>query len=234
MELAHPALFLIDGANLAYRSHFAMIRTPLITSWGANASALFGFVNALLRLVKEVKPEYIVVVQDPPGSTFRHEMYSGYKATRQKMPDDLKTQYPVLEEMIAALGVRTVMVDNYEADDVIGTLAKLAEAAGVHAYIVSGDKDMAQLVTERISIYNVAKQDVEVELLDSAAVREKFGVPPGRIVDLLALQGDSSDNIPGIAESAPRQPSNSSSNTRRSMSSSRSASKSSSRRRGKP
>ena len=204
MQLEHPCLFLVDGAALAYRSHFAFIRAPLITSSGMNVSALFGFTHALLRLLREEKPEYVAVVQDPEGPTFRHEMYTEYKATRQKMPADLSTAFGLLDDLVAALGVSTVMVPRYEADDVIGTLARTAAQQGLNVYIVSGDKDMAQLVNDRVTIYNIAKPDVPVEILGPTQVREKFGVPPERIVDLLALQGDSSDNIPGIAGVGPK------------------------------
>jgi DNA polymerase I len=204
MQLEHPCLFLVDGAALAYRSHFAFIRSPLITGWGQNVSALFGFTHAILRLLREAKPDFVAVVQDPPGPTFRHELYAEYKATRQKMPDDLRSQWPLLEELTEALGVLTVQKEGYEADDVIGTLARRAQEQGIHTYIVSGDKDMAQLVSGKVSIYNIAKPDVPVELMGPDEVRAKFEVPPERIVDLLALQGDSSDNIPGIAGVGPK------------------------------
>ncbi len=198
MKLVRPALFLIDGSALAYRSHFAFIRGPLVTSYGLNVSALYGFSQALLRLLKEAEPDYISVVQDPRGPTFRHELFPDYKATRQKMPAEMAEQLRFLDDLIDAFGVRRVEVQGFEADDVMGTLALRAEAAGIQTYIVSGDKDMAQLVTDKTFIYNIARAGQPVELLDPAGVEEKFKIPPSRIVDFLALQGDKSDNIPGL------------------------------------
>jgi len=189
--------FLVDGSALAYRSHFAFIRNPLTNSRGQNTSAIFGFVRALLKLIDEEKPDYFSVIFDTPQPTFRHKAYAAYKATRQKMPDDLVEQLPRIREFCEALGAKVVEVAGFEADDVMGTLAKVATQQNLSTYLVTGDKDFMQLVDENTFIYNTGKGD-KVELLDSAGVKEKIGLPPNRVIDFLALMGDTSDNVPGV------------------------------------
>jgi DNA polymerase-1 len=193
-----PRLFLIDGSALAYRSYFAFIRNPLINSKGENTSAIFGFTRTLLDLLAQEKPEYLAVAFDTPEPTFRHERFADYKATRQKMPDDMSMQLPRLKEVTEALGVTLIELPGFEADDVMGTLAKQAERQGLDTYLVTGDKDLMQLVSPRVKIYSLRKVDNQQEILDVAGVQQKFGVPPERVIDVLALMGDSSDNIPGI------------------------------------
>ncbi|MDZ7360085.1 MAG: DNA polymerase I [candidate division KSB1 bacterium] len=189
--------FLVDGSALAYRSHFAFIHNPLTSSRGQNTSAIFGFVRALLKLIDDERPDYLAVIFDTPEPTFRHRTYAEYKATRQKMPDDLVDQLPKIREFCEALGAKVVEVSGFEADDVIGTLAKQSATPEVNVYLVTGDKDFMQLVDENIFIYNTGKRD-KVEILDSAGVKEKIGLPPNRVIDLLALMGDASDNVPGV------------------------------------
>lgn len=189
--------FLVDGSALAYRSHFAFIRNPLTNSRGENTSAVFGFVRGLLKLIDDEQPDYLAVVFDTPEPTFRHKAYAEYKATRQKMPDDLVAQLPRIREFSAALGAKIVEVPGFEADDVMGTLAKAAAQQQLAIYLVTGDKDFMQLVDENTFIYNTGKGD-KVEILDVAGVKEKIGLPPNRVIDYLALMGDASDNVPGV------------------------------------
>ncbi|MGH8071428.1 MAG: DNA polymerase I [Candidatus Entotheonellia bacterium] len=193
-----PRLFLIDGSALAYRSYFAFIRNPLINSKGENTSAVFGYTRTLLDLLTQEKPEYIAVAFDTPEPTFRHERFVDYKATRQKMPDEMSAQWPRLKEVTEALGVTLIETPGFEADDVMGTLAKQAERGGLDTYLVTADKDLMQLVSPHVKIYSLRKVDNQQEILDRAGVQQKFGVPPERVIDVLALMGDSSDNIPGI------------------------------------
>ncbi|MFQ5708956.1 MAG: DNA polymerase I [bacterium] len=191
-------LYLIDGSALAYRSYFAFIRNPLINSKGENTSAVFGFLRFIFKIFDEQAPDYFAVVFDPPGPTFRHKQYSAYKATRQKMPDDMRDQLPRIHEAVKALNIPLIEVPGYEADDVIGTLAKRSQQAGVEAFLVSGDKDFMQLVDSHIKLYNPKRSGEEVEVLDEKGVEEKVGLPPSQIVDFLGLMGDTSDNVPGV------------------------------------
>jgi DNA polymerase I len=193
-----PRLFLIDGTALAYRSYFAFIRNPLINSKGENTSAIYGFTRTLIDLLAQETPDYIAVAFDTPTATFRHERFPAYKATRQKMPDDMSTQLPRLKEVADVLGVTIIEIPGFEADDVMGTLAKRAEQKGMETYLVTGDKDFMQLVSPLVKIYGLRKVGNQQEILDAAGVQQKFGVPPERVIDVLALMGDSSDNVPGI------------------------------------
>jgi DNA polymerase-1 len=193
-----PRLFLIDGSALAYRSYFAFIRNPLVNSKGENTSAVFGYTRTLLDLLTQEKPEYIAVAFDTAEPTFRHERFVDYKATRQKMPDELSDQWHRLKDVTDGLGVTLIEVPGFEADDVMGTLARQAERAGLETYLVTADKDLMQLVSPQVKIYSLRKVDNQQEILDAAGVQQKFGVPPERVIDMLALMGDSSDNIPGI------------------------------------
>lgn len=198
------SLYLIDGSAIFYRAYFAFIRNPLINSKGENTSATFGFVNSILKIIKEENPDYIVVAFDTKAPTFRHEMYPEYKSTRAKMPDDLVVQLPRIKEAVAALNLASVEIEGYEADDIIGTLAKKAEEKEMNVWIVSGDKDMFQLVSDRVKMYNPGKGSQPPEKLDPGGVRDKFGVPPESVVDVLSLMGDSSDNVPGIPGIGPK------------------------------
>ncbi|HRR82591.1 MAG TPA: 5'-3' exonuclease H3TH domain-containing protein, partial [Planctomycetota bacterium] len=193
-----PRLFLIDGHALAYRSYFAFIRNPLINSKGQNTSAIYGFASTVLRLIEKESPDRIAVVFDSPEPTFRHQRFPDYKATREKMPDEMREQLPLLDEVVAALGLPSIRCPGFEADDVIGTLARRAEAAGWDALIVSGDKDFMQLVSDHVKLLDLKKKSGEDEVIDRAAVEARFGVPPEKVVDVLGLMGDASDNVPGV------------------------------------
>ncbi len=191
-------LFLIDGSALYYRSYFAFIRNPLINSKGENTSATFGFLNTMLKLLEDEHPEYVAIVFDTSEPTFRHKMYADYKATREKMPDEMRAQYPRLVNTLKALNFHLLELDGYEADDIIGTLAVRFADDDLNAYIVSGDKDMAQLVNGNVYLYASGKSGNPPDILDAEKVSEKYGVKPSQIRDWLALMGDSSDNIPGV------------------------------------
>src|SRR3990172_7458302 len=193
-----PTLYLLDGMAIAYRSYFAFIRNPLINSKGQNTSAVFGFLRFLFMIYDNEKPDALAVIFDPKGPTFRHKQYKEYKATRQKMPDDMRDQIPVIHEVISALNIPDIEVEGYEADDVIGTLAKQAQKRGYEVYLVSGDKDFMQLVDKNIKLYNPKRAGEEVEILDEQGVLDKIGLPPTKIIDYLGLTGDTSDNVPGV------------------------------------
>ena len=192
-------LFLIDGSALAYRSFFAFIRNPLVTSRGENTSATFGFTRTVLDMVKAHGPAYLAVAFDTGGPTFRHEQFAEYKATRERMPDEMREQLPRIREVLEALRIPILEMAGYEADDVIGTLTKAALAQGLEVVILTGDKDFMQLVGPKVKLLNLrGRTGEEAELLDEAGVAEKFGVPPDRVVDVLGLMGDTSDNVPGV------------------------------------
>ncbi len=197
-------IFLLDGSAIAYRSYFAFIRNPLINSRGENTSAVFGFANTLRSLIKQQDPHYIMVAFDPQTPTFRHERYPAYKATREKMPDEMREQFPKIFSLLDAYNIKYIEKDRFEADDIIGTLATKAAQEGFEVYIVSGDKDFAQLVNDKIKLYNIKSTSGEPDIMDCDGVKEKFGVTPGQIIDLLALMGDSSDNVPGVPQVGPK------------------------------
>jgi DNA polymerase-1 len=193
-----PRLFLLDGTALAYRAHFAMAASGLRAPDGTPTGATYGFALTLRRILEQESPERIAVAFDPPGPTFRHAKYEPYKATRQKAPEEMVAQFPLLKEIVLAHGVPLYEVAGFEADDVIGTLAVQGAAAGYDVLIVTGDKDFMQLVGPRIRLYNVFKKGEELVIEAEEAVREKFGTTPDRVVEVLAIMGDSSDNVPGV------------------------------------
>ncbi len=191
-------VFLLDGPAMYYRAFFAFIRNPLINSKGENTSAAFGFISALLKILKDENPDYIAVAFDTDKPTFRHKLYDEYKSTRAKMPEELVESLPRIDEAVTAFRIPSFRIDGVEADDIIGTIAKRCAAAGHDVYCVTADKDYFQLVDDRIRIYNPTKPNVDVEILDRDGVIGKFGVAPEQVIDKLALMGDSSDNVPGV------------------------------------
>ncbi len=191
-------LYLIDAMALAYRAYFAFIRQPLMNSKGENTSAVYGFVTFLNRILSQEIPDHIAVVFDTAKPTFRHKAYKEYKATRQKMPDDMITQIPIIKEVVRAYNIPVVEMDGYEADDVIGTLAKQAEREGVLTFLVTPDKDFMQLVSDTTKIFKPGKFGTDVEIVDRDGVNQKFGVTPDKVIDVLGLIGDASDNVPGV------------------------------------
>ncbi len=190
----------MDGTALIFRAYHARTRNPLATSDGRSTQAIFGTLNMLRSLLKEYRPTHIAVVMDARGKTFRHELYPQYKANRPPMPHDLREQIDTIRKIIPAMGLPLISVDGVEADDVIGTLARHAAACGFNTLIISNDKDLAQLVDERVAIVDTMKNI----RLDARAVKDRFGVPPQRMIEYLALIGDNSDNIPGIPLVGPK------------------------------
>ncbi|MBN1447738.1 MAG: DNA polymerase I [Bacteroidetes bacterium] len=190
--------FIIDGMAIAYRAYFAFINRPLINSKGMNTSAVFGFVNTLEKILGDEKPEHVAVTFDTAKPTFRHERYPEYKATREKMPDDMVEQLPYLKKIVLAYNIPLLELPGWEADDIIGTLARRAEQEDLECYLVTPDKDFMQLVTEQVKIFRPGKAGDSYDIIDLEGVREKFGVTPAQVIDVLGLMGDQSDNIPGV------------------------------------
>jgi DNA polymerase-1 len=191
-------LMLLDANGLIYRGYFALINTPLTTSRGLLVNAVFGFWSIVLRGLQDVKPDYVICAFDLPGPTFRHEAFADYKATRQKMPDDLRDQFPRVRELVEAFRIPISELAGFEADDVIGTLSRQAEAHDLLTTIVSGDLDMLQLVTERTHVMTTRGGVQMTVTYDPAKVRERYGLAPAQMIDFKALKGDITDNIPGV------------------------------------
>lgn len=198
------SFFIIDGTALAYRSYFAFIRNPLISARGENTSAVYGFTMSLMKLIQEDNPDYIAITFDSKEPTFRHKMFNEYKATREKMPGEMVESLSRIDQVVDALRIRSCIAPGFEADDIMGTFAQKAFDAGLNVFLVTGDKDLMQLVNDRISWYNLKRTGQETEILDPEGVRNKFGVLPGQVVDVLGLMGDSSDNVPGVPGVGPK------------------------------
>ena len=192
-------LFLLDAFALIFRAYYSLIRTPRITSQGKNTNAQFGFTNALIDLLKNQKPSHLAVCFDSKGETERHVDFADYKANRQEAPEDLLAAIPDIKKIIAALNIPIVEVPGYEADDIVGTLAKQAEAQGYTVLMVTPDKDYGQLVSDTIKIYKPGYQGGEVDIMGPAEVCAKWGIQRvDQVIDMLGLMGDAVDNIPGI------------------------------------
>ncbi|HKK19909.1 MAG TPA: 5'-3' exonuclease H3TH domain-containing protein [candidate division Zixibacteria bacterium] len=198
------SLYLIDGSAIVYRSYFAFIRNPLINSKGENTSATFGFINSLLKIINDEKPDYLAIVFDTPKPTFRHEQYKEYKSTRAKMPEDLVVQLPRIRQAAEALNIPVYELEGYEADDVIGTIATRAASDGFDVWCVTGDKDYFQLVKDNLRIYYPKSGSSDADKMGREEVKAKFGVYPEQVIDKLALMGDNSDNVPGIPGIGPK------------------------------
>ncbi|MFO8098612.1 MAG: DNA polymerase I [Salinibacter sp.] len=193
-------LYLIDAMALAYRAHYIFIGRPLINSKGQNTSAAYGFTNSLLKLLDDHKIEHAAVVFDAENEegTFREDIYEDYKAHRDPPPEELLENLPRIKKIVRAMDIPVLAVPGVEADDVIGTLARQAADDGADAVIVSPDKDFKQLLTEHISIYKPARGDKDFEVITDEAFRDEYGLDPVQFIDMLALWGDSSDNVPGV------------------------------------
>ncbi len=203
--MAEKKLFLLDGHALVYRAHFAFINRPLINSKGLNTSAITGFVRTLWDLIKNQKPTHIAVAFDPKGGTFRNEMYPEYKAHREAQPEDITKAIPHIIDILTGFKIPILCVDNYEADDVIGTLAKQAEKEGFDVYMVTPDKDYGQLVSEHIYMYKPSRQGNGAEVLGEPEIKEIWGIERiDQVIDSLGLIGDSADNIPGVPGIGPK------------------------------
>lgn len=191
-------LFLLDAYALIYRAYYAFIKSPRINSKGFNTSAILGFVNTLEDVLKKENPTHIGIAFDPRGKTFRHEAYEQYKAQREETPEVIRESVPVIKEIIKAYNIPVFEVPGYEADDVVGTLAKEAEKRGIITYMMTPDKDYGQLVSDNVFIYRPKYGDKEFEVMGVERVKEKFGIErTEQVIDLLGLMGDASDNIPG-------------------------------------
>lgn len=192
-------LFLIDALALIYRAHFAFIKNPRINSKGMNTGAVLGFTNSLLDVINKEKPTHIGVAYDTHAPTFRHESFPEYKANREEQPEDIQIAIPITKELVSAFNIPVLEMDGFEADDIIGTLAKKAESDGFEVYMMTPDKDYAQLVDEHIFLYKPAYMGNSVDILGIEEVIKKFDIQSvDQVRDLLGLQGDSVDNIPGI------------------------------------
>jgi len=185
-------LVLIDGSSYLYRAFHAL--PALTNSQGEPTGAMHGVVTMILKLLRDEQPAHIAVVFDAPGKTFRDDMFADYKANRPPMPDDLRSQVQPILDAVAAMGLPLLRVEGVEADDVIGTLCVQAEEKGLNVLVSTGDKDLAQLVTDKVTLINTMNNS----RLNRDAVKEKFDVYPEQIIDYLALVGDTSDNIPGV------------------------------------
>ncbi|MDE0913979.1 MAG: DNA polymerase I [Planctomycetota bacterium] len=193
-----PRLFLLDGTALAYRAHFALARSGLTSMDGKPTGAAYGFTMTLRRILEQEKPDAIAVALDPKGPTFRHKQYAEYKATREKAPEEMVAQLDDIRNIVRAHGIPIFEVPGFEADDVIGTLTVQAEAAGYEVLLVTGDKDLMQLVGDHVRLYNIFKRDEDLVMEGIEEVYAKFGTTPDHIIDVLAIMGDASDNVPGV------------------------------------
>ena len=198
-------LFLLDAYALIYRAHFAFTKTPRINSKGINTSVPFGFTNTLLEVLQKQKPTYIGVAFDTAAKTFRDDIFKEYKATRQEMPEDIRYGVPKVKEILNGFNIPILEMDGYEADDIIGTLAKQAEKQGFEVFMMTPDKDFGQIVSDRIKLYKPAYMGNAVDIMGPKEVCEKWDIQNvSQVIDILGLQGDSSDNIPGIPGVGPK------------------------------
>ena len=192
-------LLIIDSNSIINRAFYGV--RYLSAKDGTPTNAIYGFLNTLFKLIEEVSPDYLCTAFDLKAPTFRHKMYDGYKAQRKPMPDDLKKQMPISKEILSAMGIKHFELEGYEADDIIGTISKICDDNGIECYIATGDKDDLQLATDKTKvILTVTKSGVnETTYYDDKAVFERYHVTPTEFIDIKALMGDASDNIPGVA-----------------------------------
>ena len=191
-------ILLIDGHSILNRAFYGL--PDLTNAEGKHTGAVYGFLNILFRILEEEKPQYLTVAFDLHEPTFRHKMYEAYKGTRKPMPEELREQVPLMKEMLTAMGIKIVSKAGYEADDLLGTLAVRSEKEGMDVTILSGDRDLLQLATEKVMIRlpKTSRGKTTIENFHAAEVLEKYQVTPPQIIELKALMGDSADNIPGI------------------------------------
>lgn len=197
--MENKRLFLLDAYALIYRAYYALIRAPRVTTKGFNTSAIFGFCNTLDEILRKENPDYIAVCFDPKGGhTFRHDSYPEYKAQRDKQPEDISLSIPYIKDILKAYNIPVIEQEGYEADDIIGTLSRMAEAAGLDTYMMTPDKDYGQLVTDHVFMYRPALRGEGFEVRGPSQICERYGIErPTQVIDLLALEGDASDNVPG-------------------------------------
>lgn len=195
---------IIDAMSLAYKAYYAFMSRPLMNSAGENTSAVYGFVTQLLKIMEVNRPDYIAVAFDSKEKTFRHDRYEHYKSSRQAMPEDMIPQIQRIKDIIKALDIPVYIIAGYEADDIIGTAVKIAEKMGFESYAITPDKDYNQLVTENIKIVKPGKTPDDITVVDVEKVHSEFGFEPIQMIDYLALVGDTSDDIPGVAGIGPK------------------------------
>jgi DNA polymerase-1 len=193
-----PKMFLLDAYALIFRSYYAFINRPIKNSKGLNTSAIFGFTNSLEEIIRNENPDYIAVAFDPPGPTFRHDLYPDYKANRLATPEEIIMSVPYIKKILDGFNIPIIEVMGFEADDVIGTLAKKAEQEGITVYMMTPDKDFGQLVSNAIFMYKPSKANAKAEILGVPEIKKLYNIQnPIQVIDILALWGDASDNIPG-------------------------------------
>ena len=188
---------IIDGNSLVNRAYYAM-RNPMITRDGIYTHGIFGFLNMMEKIKRDYEPEYMAIAFDMKAPTFRHKEYDAYKAGRKKMPPELAMQIPLLKDVLSAMNIKQLELEGFEADDIIGTVAKAAEEEGLEPYIITGDKDELQLATDTVKVIITKKGVSEFEIYDRQAMIDKYGFTPSQFIDFKGLMGDQSDNIPGI------------------------------------
>ena len=193
-----PQLYLIDGSAYIYRAFHAV--RGLKNSKGMPTNAIFGFTRMLIKLMQERRPRFVAMFFDAKGPTFRHDIYPEYKANRPPMPDELVVQLPWIKKVTAGFNIPVIERQGFEADDLIGTYARKAEAAGYHVVMVTGDKDFVQLVSSRTTIWDPMKDKV----IDASTVKAEFDLSPGQIIDMMGLSGDTADNVPGVPGIGPK------------------------------
>ena len=190
-------LFIIDAMAMAFRNYHAFGQRPLMTSSGIHTSAVFGSAMFMSKLIEDEQPDLLIVATDSKEKTFRHELYKEYKANRTDMPADLADQLPYFFELFSSMGIPVLRQPGVEADDIIGSICRRFASPDMHCFIVSGDKDFMQLVGPSVSLYSPKKNEPAL-LVQAAGVFEKFGCKPEQVIDVLALIGDTSDNVPGV------------------------------------
>jgi len=198
--MKQPQHILIDGSSYLYRAFYVPQLKRMQTASGQPTGAVFGIINMIKSLLAEYPESNIVAIFDAKGKNFRHELYTEYKANRPPMPDELRSQIDYVHRGIKGMGIPLVAIPGVEADDVIGTYAKQASDAGQTVLVASGDKDLAQIVSDKVNLIDTMKKVI----LDESGVVEKFGVRPDQIIDYLALMGDTSDNVPGVPKVGPK------------------------------
>lgn len=204
MNMKNKTFVIVDAMAMAYRAYFAFISRPLTTKSGEPTSAVYGFVNQLIKVLEDHKPDYIAVATDSKEKTFRHEMYKEYKATREAMPDDMIPQIGRIKEIVELMNIPLYIKPGFEADDIIGTAVRLAEKKGMISYAVTPDKDYMQLVTSKTIIAKPGRGNDDVVFYDVKKVKEEYGFEPNLMIDYLAIIGDTSDNIPGVKGIGPK------------------------------
>ena len=189
-------IMLIDGNSLMYRAFYAM--SPVLNDKGIYTNAVYGFINMLLKATEDYTPSHIAVAFDMHGKTFRNDLYDDYKANRSETPQELRPQFDLIKDVLASMEIQIIELPKYEADDILGTMSKMAKKEGYKTLIVTGDRDILQLINEDVNVYMTVKGISQVQIFDTAKVNEKYTLLPGQIIDMKGLMGDSSDNIPGV------------------------------------